>query len=207
MFPIMLVLIGLWPSHNFYTLPYFGPDTIYQPEVNEEVAVQQFYQLPDYELTNQYGRPFGSDSLKGEVYLALFYSTNSYAISDITAQLLGINYKYRNEEGINLVCFTLDSEHDTPEVLRKYVDELTEYNAFEGKWQFLTGDQNEINQLIQEGFLIEDFENTTVIWLVDKDGHLRGRYHLDNSSDVKSAIEDIALLKKEMDRRESKKEK
>ena len=201
LFPIMLVVFGLWPDHSFYTLPYYGQDTIVSPEVNEEFDASGFYSLPEFEFTNHRNNAFGSDSLQGEIWLAVFYGTNSFAVKDITAQLLGINYRYRNEKGINLVCFTLDAEHDTPEVLNAYVKQNIKYNINENKWQFLTGDQALIDQYIQDAFMIDDPENTSVIWLVDPDGHLRGRYHGNDSSDMKAAVEDIALLRKEIDQK------
>lgn len=201
LFPIMLVVLGLLPNHKFYTLPYFGVDTIYSPEVEEDFDSRDFYKVPNFELTNQDGDIYNNDSLKGEIWVAAFFATNSYAIREISDQLLSINYKYKDEPGINLVCFTQDVENDTPEVLKEYVEKMTPYNKDKSKWQFLTGNQEKIDHLTSEGFMIKDFKNTTVIWLVDGDGHLRGRYHSDDGSEVKKTREDIALLRKEMDRK------
>ena len=57
-------------------------------------------------------------------------------MAQVTKQLLWPNFRYRDESDITTVCFTLDAEHDTPEVLAKYVQRNTRYNGFDGKWQF-----------------------------------------------------------------------
>ena len=96
----------------------------------------------------------------------------------------------------------MDTEYDTPEVLKTYIDDATKYNQFEGKWQFLTGDQEKIHELIRSGFEHQDLENTSVVFLVDTEGFVRGRYEGNREDEIKDAIEDIALLKKEIDKKE-----
>ena len=121
----------------------------------------------------------------------------------MTRQLLWPNFRYRDKEGISIVCFTLSPEHDTPEVLSKYVDLNTRYNGVDGKWQFLTGEKAEIDRIIREEFRItrdaEEPNNIATLWLVDAKGYLRGVYHAASEDALRDATEDIALLKKEMD--------
>lgn len=201
LFPIFYVLFGRIPKHSFFTLPYYSQDTIVELKVDEQMDMSRFYSIPDFEFTNHHNEVYTLDSLKGKVWLATFYATNSYAIKNITKQLLWVNFNYRDETDIAIVTFTLDPEYDTPEVLAEYGEQLIKYNKSKNNWQFLTGDPQKMDQYIKNSFLFDDVENTTVVWLVDDEGHLRGRYHLDNTDEIKAAMEDVALLKKQIDRK------
>ncbi|WP_306641889.1 SCO family protein [Sanyastnella coralliicola] len=196
LFPLALLLFfGKAGSHHFNTLPYYGPKTVDTTVVGDTI----YHRLPDFSLTNQEGEIVTLDSLKGKVWLAAFYGTNSPYIRKITSRLLWPNFRYRHESDIYLVCFTLDAEHDTPEVLKEYVDQMEQYNDYDGKWQFLTGDQEVINEIVTDGFLIPDPTHTAKFKLVDTEGHIRGVYDGNLEEQIKDAIEDIALLKKEID--------
>ena len=199
LFPLFYVLFGRIPKHSFYTLPYFSQDTIVEVKVNDSIDMSGFYSLPDFKFINHHNEIYTLDSLKGKVWLATFYATNSYAIKNITKQLLWVNFNYRDETDIAIVTFTLDPQHDTPEVLAEYGDQLLKYNKSKNNWQFLTGDPQALDHYIKESFLLDNPENTTVVWLVDDNGHLRGRYHLNSTDEIKAAMEDVALLKKEID--------
>ena len=104
-------------------------------------------------------------------------------MAQVTKQLLWPNFRYRDESDITTVCFTLDAEHDTPEVLAKYVQRNTRYNGFDGKWQFLTGKQTDIDAIIAESFMIErdpsDPDNIATLWLVDSKGLVTAARPLD----------------------------
>ena len=192
-----LVFFGLLTEHNFNTLPYF---TVDGPVQGQTLAAQR---VGDFELTNHLGEPFSSEDLKGKVWLAAFYGTDAPHVAQVTRQLLWPNFRYRDEDDIVVVSFSLSPAHDTPEVLQEYVARNTRYNGFEGKWQFLTGETEVIDRLVEEDFMIQrdeaDPNNVATIWLVDTEGFLRGVYHAASEDAIKDAVEDIALLKKERD--------
>lgn len=194
---IGLLVLGIDGEHHFNTLPYFtqtGP---------VEGFTEQAQRVSPFQLTNHLGHPFASEELEGKVWLAAFFATNAPHVAQMTKQLLWPNFRYRDENDITTVCFTLDAAHDTPEVLQRYVDRNTRYNGFDGKWQFLTGAQADIDAVISESFMIqrdtEDPNNIATLWLVDAKGYLRGVYHAASEDAIKDAVEDIALLQKEMD--------
>lgn len=192
-----LVLFGILGDHAFSTLPY------YSQEGAMEQRGPQAQRVGAFTLTNQEGVAFSSDSLRGKVWLAAFFATDAPHVASVTKQLLWPNFRYRSEEDILTVCFSLNPEHDRPEVLKRYVEENTRYNDAPGKWQFLTGDRAAIDRLVAEDFMIQrdaaDPGNVATIWLVDAEGYLRGVYHAASEDDIRDAVEDIALLQKEMD--------
>lgn len=204
LFPLFLVFFfGKGMSQHFHSLPYYDPN--YPPEYKHQAPVDsipdhtQFHALPEFELTSHKGMSFNRDSLDGKVWLCAFYSTGSPYSTDATKQLLQVNFKYRNEEDIGLLCLTLDAEHDSPEVLGDYIENVTIRSMHSDKWYFLTGEQSEINSLIRDGFMIHDSTNIATMYLLDNNYHLRGRYNASYGEEIKKAKEDIALLKKEID--------
>lgn len=195
LFPLSLILFfGVFTKHSFNTLPYYGPHQLVTG--NDDTL---FYQLPNFQFTNHEGQLITLDSLQGKVWLAAFYGTSSPHIKKITKRLLWPNFRYRAKSDILIVSFSLDPEHDSQEVLQSYVKQMTRYNEHPGKWQFLRGDSLEMIQYVREGFLIDDPQHTAILYLVDAAGHLRGKYNGNLEEDIRDAIEDIALLKKEMD--------
>lgn len=192
-----LVVFGLLSEHNFNTLPFFTVDG------KLDARSLEAQRVGDFHLTNHEGQDFHSDQLAGKVWMAAFFGTDAPHVAQVTKQLLWPNFRYRDEGDIAVVCFSLNSEHDTPEVLAEYVERNTRYNGFDGKWQFLTGAPEEIERLVAEDFMIQrdrdDPNNVATLWLVDAEGFLRGVYHAASEDDIRDAVEDIALLKKEMD--------
>ncbi|NQX91912.1 MAG: SCO family protein [Flavobacteriales bacterium] len=155
--------------------------------------------ITGFNLLNQEGQVFTQDSLKGKVWLAAFYSTDHPYVGKITKRLLWPNWKYRREDDINIICFSTNAAHDKPEVLKEYVETTTQLQPLENKWFFLTGDQDQINGVMSNQFGLEEIENTSAVFLVDAKGFIRGRYDGNRETEIGDAIEDIALLKKEMD--------
>lgn len=197
LFPLTFILVFSSMEHRFDSLPYFGEKLAVEHVDNGETVVDTvYYKLPEFELLNQDGEIYSSDSLKGRVYLAAFFSTGSPYIAKITKRLLHANFRYRNEADIAIICFTLDPANDTPEVLKEYTDEL---RVDLNKFQFLTSADSSILELVKDGFLLDDYENTSRIWLVDTEGHLRGKYNGNKEEEIQRATEDVALLKKEID--------
>ena len=188
-----LVFFGLLTEHNFNTLPYFTEEGEMQ---GRTLAAQR---VGAFEFTNQNGERFSSKSLKGKVWIAAFFGTDAPHVAQVTKQLLWPNFRYREEEDIILVSFSMDTQHDTPEVLSEYIEGTTMYQRLDDKWHFLTGDQSKIHDILKVDFRQEDIENTSAVFLIDTEGCVRGRYNGNREDEIKDAIEDIALLKKEMD--------
>ncbi len=192
-----IVLLGVLGTHKFKTLPF------YSAKGPLDSLTTLAHNVGEFEFTNHKGETFGSENLKNTVWIAAFFSTNGEHAGMVTKQLLWPNFRYRDVEGINIVCFTLDPEHDTPKVLNEYVQMNTRYNGVEDKWQFLTGGKTDIDRVIKEQFLIqrdiEEPNNIATLWLVDGDGYLRGVYHAASENALRDATEDIALLRKQMD--------
>ena len=200
-----IVVLGILGTHKFNTLPYFTESG------QVDSLTSSAHRVGEFELINHKGESYGSEDLKGNIWIAAFFATNAEHAGMTTKQLLWPNFRYRDVEGINIVCFSLDPEYDTPEILSEYVQMNTRYNGVQDKWQFLTGEKTEIDRIIGEDFLIqrdeEEPNNIATLWLVDAEGYLRGVYHAASENALRDATEDIALLRKQMDLEEYRLEK
>lgn len=194
---ILLVLLGRGMQHEFSDLDYFSPE-------GERIATAAgARRLPDFALTDQYGRAVNRDALQGTFWLVACMTTDTATtphLAQLTQQLLWANWRYRDEPDVGLLCLSLDSGHDTPERLAEYVERNERYNRFPDKWRYLTGDQAVLDRMIAEGLGIPrdsaDPYNVATLLLLDDRGFVRQKYLASSEHEVGDAVEDIALLKK-----------
>lgn len=110
------------------------------------------WMIEDFTYTDQNGEPFGLSDLEGEVWLADFIFTNCTTVCIPMSTNMSKLQQQLEEAGLEIpiVSFSVDPEHDTPEVLTQYANQ---YNANTATWHFLTGYPfEEIKQLSEETF-------------------------------------------------------
>ncbi len=108
-------------------------------------------ELPDFEFPECMGGTVSRDSLKGKRWLANFFFTRcngpcSLMIRDVSE--LHRKVAKTNPDFL-FVTFSVDSSFDSIDVLRKYSDTFL---ADHDRWKFLTGDEQQIHDLIRRGF-------------------------------------------------------
>lgn len=149
-------------------------------------------QLPDFELVDQGGRPFGSAQLRGKVYLVSFFYTACRSCDRLARAMQTLQRRHeRWKSDVRLLSITVDPA-DTPEKLAAYA---AAQGADLGRWTFLTGPEERIRRLIRAGFEThlggkdgggsKALAHGGRIGLVDQRGRLRGSY----SSDAKGPDE------------------
>jgi cytochrome oxidase Cu insertion factor (SCO1/SenC/PrrC family) len=91
--------------------------------------------LPAFRLTDQHGRPFGSQELAGRVWVASFIFTRCETVCPaVTRKMARIQDRTRNlEPALHLVSFSVDPEHDTPERLAERAHGATHHQADHGQ--------------------------------------------------------------------------
>jgi protein SCO1 len=157
-------------------------------------------QVPEFRLTERSGEPYGSNELRGKVWVAGFIFTScSMQCPIITGRLQSLQTKFRFKENWRAVAFTTDPDSDTVSVLKDYA---VKAKADPYKWLFLTGPKNELTPLISNGFkLASDPTNPTIhsekLVLVDHLSRIRGYYDANDEAAVKKLVKDTkALIKK-----------
>ncbi|MBI3970248.1 MAG: SCO family protein [Chloroflexi bacterium] len=115
-----------------------------------------FGDAPAFALTDQLGRRVTSDQLRGKVVLANFvYTSCTETCPLLSARMQAIQDHLRRERllgsQVQLLSFSADPAHDTPDVLRAYA---ARHDADPDAWRFLTGPEDEVVALFTKGFLL-----------------------------------------------------
>lgn len=138
--------------------------------------------VPDFEFTNQNNKIISNEDYLGKVYVVEFFFATCPTICPIMNEnLLEVQDEFYGNINFGIASFTINPEHDTPEVLKEHAEEL---GVKLPHWNFLTGDQDEIYELANNGFNIyarEDenaeggFEHSGFFALIDQEGYIRSR--------------------------------
>lgn len=109
-------------------------------------------QIPDFTLINQDHKPFGTEQLRGKLWVANFIFTSCPTVCPrLTNALSKVRKRSKNMNGaIQFISISVDPKHDTPEVLSDYIVK----NKARGDWNFLTGNASDIRKLVIDGFRI-----------------------------------------------------
>jgi protein SCO1 len=107
--------------------------------------------LGEFSLVAESGKPTGSAELRGSVWIAAFMFTRCPTVCPrITRRMRELQLSARAKAlPVRFVSITVDPEHDTPEVLRRYA---AQYQADLASWSFLTGDYEVVKKTAVDGF-------------------------------------------------------
>jgi protein SCO1/2 len=145
-------------------------------------SINSFGKVPSFQLTNQDGRPFGSEQLRGKIWIADFIFTLCPGPCPMISSRMSELQKPLEKTDVHLVSVSVDPEHDTPQVLRGYAEKL---QAQPQRWDFLTGPKEAIYRLSRDGFKLAIADGSTEtgtpvhstrMILVDRQGEIRGYY-------------------------------
>lgn len=190
-------------------LPIINPIDV-SPEMVEQDLLRIGYghEIQRFKMTDQHGKTFDSQILKGKVYVVEYFFTTCGTICPImNTQMQRVQKAYKSNTHVAIVSFTVDPEHDTSEVLLSYAKK---HHADPSKWHFLTGSKMEIYNLARRSFFLlkpaeainqgdigSDFIHTNNFVLIDQHGRIRGYYDGTAYQEVTSLIQDVELLLKE----------
>jgi protein SCO1 len=166
-----------------------------------------FGRVPDFQLTNRDGRTVRLSDLAGKPWIADFVFTRCPASCPImTTRMAALNRELSDDLDFRLVSISVDPEHDTPEVLRRYAESFQAPDD----WLFLTGGRDEIFHLSKEGFKLgiddnpapapdgepqpEPILHSTRFVLVDGEGEIRGYYNAFSDEDLEKLERDLKAI-------------
>ncbi len=143
--------------------------------------------VPDFTLTDQFGKPYGTEQLAGKIWIVDFIFTRCAGTCPLMShgmlELQNALANHPRRDDIRLVSISVDPSHDTPEVLAHYAES---YNAQPELWRFLTGGREEIWQLVGQGFRETVFDNvdneampighSSNFILIDRQQRIRGYF-------------------------------
>lgn len=138
--------------------------------------------VPSFEFINQDSLLISDKDYKGKVFVVEFFFTICPSICPImNKNLVQIQNEFSDADDFGIASFSITPELDTPRVLKEYAEN---YGITDLDWHLMTGDQEKIYQLANEGFYIfaaqkDDapggFEHSGLFALIDKNGYIRSR--------------------------------
>lgn len=138
--------------------------------------------VPEFKFANQEGDTITDKDYRGKVFLVEFFFSRCTTICiPMNTNLVEIEKTFKGNPKFGIASFTIDPEHDTPEVLKEYADR---YGVTDPDWNFLTGKREDIYKLANEGFNLlaqqnpnipDGFQHSGLFALVDQNGFIRSR--------------------------------
>ena len=139
-------------------------------------------EVPPFDFINQDNEGVTNEFYKGKVYVVEFFFSSCTTICPImNRNMLQVSQEFANQENFGIASISIDPSFDTPKVLKEYA---TTYNATHPNWNFLTGNQQIIHKLSNEGFKlfaaqdkddIDGFSHSGLFALIDQNGVVRSR--------------------------------
>lgn len=143
---------------------------------------EQKKRIPEFAFYNQDSLLISEQDLMGKVYVVEFFFASCPTICPImNKNLIEVQNEFLDDDNFGIASFTIDPEHDTPEVLRDYADR---YGIVDIDWHLLNGSVDQVYELANAGFNIYaqqmqnvpgGFEHSGLFALVDKQGYIRSR--------------------------------
>jgi protein SCO1/2 len=183
---VCVVASGMWGRHGNSELP------------GEQAQGLPITFVPNFSLLDQNGKTITDADLKGRVWVANFVFTRCQGPCPMmTAKMAGLQDAL-GPANIRLVTFTVDPEHDTPQVLKAYAKERGVDERF---WTLATGNL-EVILSVARGMLIaaapaegdQPILHSTKFILVDQEGRLHGFYSSEQAGDTDRLTADALKL-------------
>lgn len=186
-------------------LPIYGErDWVTKTIDGKEVTDTIYHSIPKFKFLNQNNDTITESYLKNKIYVADFFFTTCPTICPVMKkQMTRVYEKFKSNPNFEILSHSIDPEHDTPAVLKKYAVDLGVDGA---NWQFLSGPKEEIYEIGQKSYMIPAKADSTVAGgyihsgafiLIDKDKRVRGMYDGTTEEGTTKLITDINTLLKE----------
>ncbi|MBW8349653.1 SCO family protein [Bacillus sp. IITD106] len=162
--------------------------------------------IKDFNYTDQDGKPFGLEDLKGKVWVADFVFTRCTSVCPpMTDNMSQLQQKVKDAglKDVHFVSFSIDPEIDTPEALKEYGEA---FGADFSTWHFLTGyTQAEIEDYGPKNFktIIKKPKNDDQVihgvrfYVLNKNGEIISDYPGDKDVPFKQILNDIKAANKQ----------
>lgn len=152
--------------------------------------------IPEFYFTDSRDKRISRADLDGKVWVADFiFTTCTMACPVLTGNMNLVHKEFQNNDDVRIVSISVYPEYDTPEVLKKYA---SQYDANTNRWHFLTGPEENVQNVIKNGFKMGDYEDiifhSEKFALVDQNGNIRGYYNGIKTDDIKTLKKDIRVL-------------
>ena len=213
---LILVTILAVPGFLYYLLQEKGknrykPLAIYGPKKvastfhtvrGKQVPDTIYHLVEDFKLVNQKADTLTWKNYEGKIILLnLFYTNGAGGVDFANKAMATFAHVYEKNTMIHFVGLSIDSEHDTPAILGEYAKNIS---ANAGKWDLLTADSTQVNNLIKKGLLLDalkvvengktKFTFSNMFVLLDSQHRIRGYYEATNQEALSKLDDEIKVL-------------
>ena len=188
---------------NNKTLPVLGNHHTVSKLINGQSVTDTIYQtIPPFKYINQYGDSISDKNLDGNIYVADFFFTSCPSICPIMQRnMLNVYNAFKDSTGFKIISYTIDPQHDSVPVLKKYADKL----GINGNtWWLVQGHKDDTYQIaksylvsVQEKNPAGEYIHDGYFILIDKQKRIRGTYEGTDPKEVDKLIADIKTLRSE----------
>lgn len=197
------------PESEARSLPHFA-DESFTPlwyESHSDLP-SGFHAIGSFSLVDHRGAVVTEATLRGKVYVANFFFTACPGICPTTmANLARLQSELGEFDDVAMVSHSLAPEADDVPTLRDYAERM---GVVSSRWHLLTGSRDAIDELGKRAYFAHDdmgraadsgsadaFLHTEQIFLVDRDGHIRGVYNGTSRTAINRLVGDVKALRGE----------
>jgi len=149
-----------------------------------------YTKLPEFTLLSADGETVTDSAMVGKVSLVAFMCTECDPRSaGAMVRFAELHDRYEHSDRVQFVVITTDPDHDSPDLLRHFSEEL---GVDSDRWTALWGQPETVRLLVEEGFHLSwdpGVDTRSNFVLVDQAGRVRGFYEYDND-DVLALLEE-----------------
>ncbi|MBF25205.1 MAG: SCO family protein [Flavobacteriales bacterium] len=211
-FPYLLIQVFEKATHNILTLGYVEKSVLITDSEGNITEKNDSVKVPKFQLLNQDEKYISNIDLLGFNYIVNFFFTSCPTICPTTTlNLVELQNKIKKFDikNFKIISVSVDPNNDNPDKMKNYANSM---NIDLSNWELLTGDQEEIYNLVQEGFSLAVGQDSlapggvfhsSYITIVDKYGYIRTG--LDKKKNTKfiydgTLYSDVKLLMDEIQR-------
>ena len=199
-------------SHRFFHVIFFvflflviPGSPVFSDLTQKSKGVLSVYgEIPKFELTDQFGKPFSSDQLKGKIWISDFIFTRCQGQCPLMSGKMAVLQKQLRDSNVQLVSFSVDPDYDSPQILSEYAERFHANKS----WVFLTGEKSKIWELASGGFMLgvqaanpedlaqgaEPVMHSSRFVLVDQQGKIRGFFDSSDSDKMNELVKSVQTL-------------
>jgi cytochrome oxidase Cu insertion factor (SCO1/SenC/PrrC family) len=209
--PAFFILIFKTGKANFYDLKYYGDHQVLTNTHDGITSIDTlFYKVDKYTFTDHLGQPLTEKNLTNKILIVNIIHGNCPS-ENCNLDFLSFK-KFIGKEVMGNKKFA-DIEilsSFVPSNPKKAQKEMTDFIAFHEinteKWNIVSGDMGQFyntNMEIQNPWLEKDtvfgYSNVaqSMALLIDRKGHIRGKYIVKYTSEIKRITKEISILLKE----------
>jgi protein SCO1/2 len=165
-------------------------------------GMSQYGSVPEFSLTERSGKTIGLEQLRGTIWIADFIYTDCQDTCPLQSAEMARLQDELSAQEVKLLSFSVNPGKDTPSVLSQYADR---FKASSDRWLFLTGGQEEIKNLVQNGFRLSVATasadpgvilHSPRFVLIDRQAQIRGYYDSRDNEALQRLRRDVAMLVK-----------